>query len=423
MAGGLLARGHSVHVICVESIDDSSSAGRIRFSDEVFEGIPVRRLYYDQRFFADQLLSSFENPLLESHFDEWVATNRPDVVHLISGYLLGVSPLRAAQRYGIPSVITLMDFWFICPTLHLLRGDRTLCSGPVGIECVRCWYDKKRRFRSIDLRAPRLMRAFWRFAKDYAIVGDRFALTQHLKGFEHRRKLLQDALNSADVIAPVTHFLAKIYTENGIDPDRFAHAPFAVPNQRIGPFRGSEKIIQFGYLGQIAPVKGVDILIRAFRRLDRSHTSSRLTIYGSLNAHPDYACRLRELAQDDHEIVFKGPYENQQVMNILSELDIVVVPSIWYENSPTVILEAFAAGRPVIGTNVGGISEIVQDRINGLLFERLDEHDLLRQMQILFTSPGLLDQLRKGIPMVPTVEEEIELYLGIYARAFARRRT
>jgi glycosyltransferase involved in cell wall biosynthesis len=88
-----------------------------------------------------------------------------------------------------------------------------------------------------------------------------------------------------------------------------------------------------------------------------------------------------------------------------------------------VLLEAFAARRPVIGTNVGGISEIVQPEVNGLLFTRGDANDLARQMQRMLDEPKLLPQLAHGIPPVRTADEEVEQYLDIYARARAARQS
>lgn len=418
IASGLIQRGHSVQVICVESIDDAASGGKLRWSDEVFDEIPVRRLYYDQKSFGGLSPLSFGNPVIESHISEWIGANRPTLVHLISGYLIGISPLRAAKRFGIPTVVSLNDFWFLCPTVNLLRGDGSLCSGPSPLECARCLYDIKRRYRLVDRRAPGLVRAFWRWSSTHPRVGSRFGLPLRLAQLANRREQLKAALDETDVVAPITRFLGNVYAANGIDSARFVHTPLGISAHSAPAQRRSATDIHFGYLGQVSAIKGVDVLVRAFRQLAPTRPA-RLTIHGGMNPESSYAQHLRRLAGNDSRIAFAGHYDNKLVIQILSDVDAVVVPSVCYENSPTVALEAFAAGRPVIGTNVGGISEIVQDNVNGLLFERGDATDLASQMQRIIDDPPLLSRLKQGITRVPTAEEELQRYLAVYQRALS----
>lgn len=416
IASGLIERGHSVQVVCVESIDDQQGSGVLRWSDEQYRGIPVRRLYSDQGSSEEPRRTSFDNPSIEANLADWIGENRPDLVHLVSGYLMGIAPIRAASRFRIPTVVTLNDFWFICPTIYLLRGDGSLCGGPSGIECARCLFDAKRRFRLIDQRAPQLMKAFWRLASRHPKIGERFGLPERLDVLAQRRVLLIDTLNTVDLIVPITHFLADLYIRNGVHSDRLVVMPLGV--SPVAPFtrQVDPTVIHFGYLGQIAPIKGIDILVRAFRKLDRSRLRARLIIHGRMAASPGYSQRLKQLAENDPDIVFAGEYENSRVMEILSDLDLIVVPSIWYENSPTVLLEAFSAGRPVIGTNVGGISEIVQNDINGLSFERGSVEDLKRKMERVLHESTLLGRLARGIPRLKTPDEEIEGYMTHYRR-------
>ena len=88
-------------------------------------------------------------------------------------------------------------------------------------------------------------------------------------------------------------------------------------------------------------------------------------------------------------------------------MDMLIIPSRWYENSPTVILEAQTFGLPVITTRLGGMQELVQHEKSGLLFELNNAKDLRAQIQRLLHEPKLLAQLRSGIPKVPTVDEEV----------------
>lgn len=101
----------------------------------------------------------------------------------------------------------------------------------------------------------------------------------------------------------------------------------------------------------------------------------------------------------------------------------IVVPSIWYENSPLTILEAHAAGRPVICSRLGGMVELVQDEVDGLLFTPNDDRDLARQLQRLRTEPGLLERLRDGIQPPRTFADELKEMLQHYTTLSKRRTT
>ena len=99
---------------------------------------------------------------------------------------------------------------------------------------------------------------------------------------------------------------------------------------------------------------------------------------------------------------------------MLSDIDILVVPSIWYENSPLVIQEAFAAGIPVMASNLGGMAEAIRDEVDGLLFERGDVEDLAGKLRRFAQEPELLNQLKMGIPSVKSIETEVEELEKIY---------
>ena len=117
------------------------------------------------------------------------------------------------------------------------------------------------------------------------------------------------------------------------------------------------------------------MLVEAFNRLPEA--AAALTIYGSETAFPDYAAEVRTLAAHPN-IRFAGPLDHRHVGAALRQMDCLVVPSVWYENSPLVIQEAFAMGLPVIASRLGALAEKVQDGRTGYLFAPGDSADLAR---------------------------------------------
>ena len=113
-------------------------------------------------------------------------------------------------------------------------------------------------------------------------------------------------------------------------------------------------------------------------------------------------------------IKFHGAFPHERLGEILSKIDVLVVPSQWHENNPRVIQEAFASKTPVLGSNVGGISEFVQHEVNGLLFERGDVVELASQFKRIVEEPDLLSCLQIGISPVKTIDQEVTELVTIY---------
>jgi glycosyltransferase involved in cell wall biosynthesis len=172
--------------------------------------------------------------------------------------------------------------------------------------------------------------------------------------------------------------------------------------------------LRIGYLGQIAPHKGVDVLIQALRCLPGAPL--RLRIYGDLQANVRYADELKRMSHDDPRITFEGAYRHEHVYDLLAALDVIVVPSIWYENSPFVIQEAQAAHVPTIGSRLGGIPELIIDGQDGLLFEPGDPRDLAKQLRRVLDEPTLLDRLRPDGSSVRSEEDEMRELSTHYRR-------
>jgi glycosyltransferase involved in cell wall biosynthesis len=178
----------------------------------------------------------------------------------------------------------------------------------------------------------------------------------------------------------------------------------------------SDNTLRIGFTGQIAPHKGVHLLVEAFRKLQSHGRPIELYIYGGLEARPDYVARLRKLAAGDERVRLHGRFENARAAEILGQLDVAVVPSIWYENSPLAIMEAHAAGTPVVTAALGGMAELVRDGVDGLHFASADAADLARRLQRLIDEPELLPMLRSGITMPRSIDDEMRQLVAIYDR-------
>jgi glycosyltransferase involved in cell wall biosynthesis len=177
--------------------------------------------------------------------------------------------------------------------------------------------------------------------------------------------------------------------------------------------------LRVGYLGQIIPIKGVHVLFDAVRLMENAPI--HVHAFGDMTPFPSTQAQLQAMAAEDSRLKLNGKFTSAELSRVFSELDVIVVPSEWYENSPNVILEAFAHRTPVIASNLGGMAELVRDGVNGLLFEPGNANSLAKQLSRLIEEPGLLKALRDGIEPVKSVREEIDELEQIYHTVLEKR--
>jgi glycosyltransferase involved in cell wall biosynthesis len=405
LARQLQARGHDAEVVCVEAID-AGRPGELQAEHDNYQGIPVWRLTFNLVDAPERQLWNFDNPLLGAWFAEHVRQARPDLIHFQAGYLLGVAPLRAAHAAGIPSVLTLHDYWFLCPRITLQRGDGALCASvpadPSG--CVWCRRLEQRRYRVPDQVSGGMV----------GLAARAIGLQAEAGVIAERRRQLHQALGLPDAVIAPSRFLAQRFAAHAA-PERMYILRYGID---LTPFQhavsSQHTALRIGFLGQVAPHKGVHLLIEAFRMLHGRGRPIELHIHGGLDAQPDYVAALRQRSAGDTRIVLHGRFEHSAAPAILAGLDVVVVPSTWYENSPLAIMEAHAAGVPVVTAALGGMAELVQDGVDGLHVRAGDAADLARALQRFVDEPRLLATLRAGIRMPTSVEQEVDELGEIY---------
>jgi glycosyltransferase involved in cell wall biosynthesis len=415
IAHGLRRRGDAVDVVCIESITDGSLVPTCTTDD--YEGLSVHRLYFDIRKAPNQFEWSFRNPELGHWIELFLRRTRPDLVHMSSGYLLGGTTAEAAFRRNIPTVLTLHDYWFMCPLITLLRMDGRICKRPAPLaRCVWCLLSEKRRYRLPDIQLySRLGGAFVRLNRSETL-GRLMGVTPLLELVAERRAYLKRVLEAFDAVISPSRFLIQKVEEYGFQPRRMIHLPFGLDQAHLfrpKPGNPSTKL-RIGYLGQFGPHKGVHLLIAAFRQLTKRPDSCELTLHGRISDATLYERDLLRMVRRDPAITFAGPYPNHEVGQVLNDLDVIVVPSLWYENRPTVIVEAHATGTPVVAARLGGMAELIKHNENGLLFKTGSVRGLTEQLQRLLDEPTLLPQLQSGIRPVPAMEEEMATLIAVY---------
>jgi glycosyltransferase involved in cell wall biosynthesis len=339
----------------------------------------------------------------------------PDLVHLASPAHIGVGIARACRSLGIPFVVTMMDYWWICPRGTLLRDGREPCdASPSGRACLRCVLGSHppNSLRGIARRTSPALPLDLAFlaAGIAAHGGSPRDVPRWLQRREHLVALLADA---ARVIFPspatrdrIVPFLRHDRWEEipyGLEPEWFATPRRAQPTREPAG-------LTIGFAGSLQPHKGPDLLLRALRQL--GWTRTRVRIAGTPD-DPSYVEVLQRLAEG-LDVEFPGALDGAGMRGFFADLDLAVVTSRWPENLPYVLLEAQAGGVPVIASNVAGMSHRIPD--SRMLFAPGSPEDLARALTEYQACPSTLP-----LPPVSTLDDMARATDTAYRTALGHR--
>lgn len=416
----LMASGHRVTVAAIDQVDPE--LGRpVYLESETIDSLRIHRLSLRGGQTWDSA-AEHDDPRVYESLQALLRADRPDLVHILSGFRMTAAAIHAAADLGIPVVLTAMDFWLICPRIILRRGSGELCRPPEDpMTCVTCLATDWRRYRlphrlSLGL-SSQLLGRLWRRPELRPPEIDRIHSAMMQRG-----PSMQRALGRVDTVIVASRFLADLLGERlaterpivlmrqGLDSARWLPAE-----------RTARDAFHIGFIGQIAEHKGLFDLIQAFNHIATDHPELRLLVFGDLEASwPPDRERLLRLARQQPRIQLMGPFSNEAIRQVHAQLDLLVVPSKWYENSPNVILEAFACGTPVIASRLGGMAELVDEGRGGWTFAAGDVADLARVLTHAIEAPARLADARKGIPPVRSIDDEmvelVEHYESILLR-------
>lgn len=366
----------------VSVIAPSPSATTLHSVDE---GVSLYHVPVGNQSRTRVLLSSFYEPTMQAA----IAALLPavDIVHV--QHLMGIplsifDQIRAA---GIPYVITLNDYWWPCANAQLITNyDETICAGPDARwhNCARCALARA----GLPDRAGR------------GVIG-RF--------FQHRTKKLHPVFTNAAHIIAVSNFVRNTYRQLGFDNPHFSVVPTGIQPLKRVPSRPHDGLHAV-FLGSIAHQKGVEPLIRAFNALPHNFS---LTVAGGLDAFPDYARHVQALATHPN-IRFVGQVAHDEIGELLASADFAILPTLWYEASPLTIDEFFAAGLPVIASDIGAMSEKIRHDVDGLLFPVGDVTALQKTIHSLHQQPERLAKLKQGVRLPITIDRHTIQIMQLY---------
>lgn len=409
-----LARDHEVIVL-----HRSADPGRGDYAVTESRRDGVRILSLNTPRWSEGGFMAYRDPRAAAAAAAVVEDLKPDLVHV--GHLHGLSTgiVFEARRLGAPVVLTLHDFGTLCALGQLVNLDLEVCPGPSPRRCLGCVGGQ---VAIAPSRVPTGAARRLPFAAPVARAVSRLTGAGAAR-VDRRLQEMREVLRQADVKIAPSRFVRDRMAALGVDDIRvlpLGQDPVTLPPRRPDP----EARIRVGFVGTLIPSKGVHVLARAFR--DLADPRLRLALHGAFAPyHGDtgYERRVRDILGPVADEALRGAFPRARRDEVFAGIDVLVVPSIWEENAPLVVQEAFLARVPVVVSGHGGLAEAVRDGIDGLHFRPGDASDLARALRRLADEPSLRKRLAANAPPVPTMEGHVRGLTDLYAEARARYRT
>jgi glycosyltransferase involved in cell wall biosynthesis len=433
IATELQSRGHEVTVV-TGFHERRRLADAERFDSYVYDGLRVERFRHSQHPMGDQrgiTELTYDNRLFARAFDALLAEIEPDVVHFVHLARLSASLIEPCVARGIPTVFTATDFWAVCPYSQLRLGPTTLCDGPDdgALNCVRhlaanmAARSPSAAGRALSAAAVASRAPGWMLELGVRAAKARLpmapAFFTEVRDLVGRQSFLRRQLNRIDRVIAPSRVMERKLVQGGVEAERVEFLPYGIDVSRLtrGAERGTGRALRLGFTGSVAEHKGVAVALEAMRLVDPA-LPVELDIYGAPGDNPAYQAfyrQVRAAAAADPRIRLHEPFDQSRLNEVLGSFDALVVPSLWHENTPLVVYEAFAAGCPVIGSDVEGIAEIVRHGVDGLLFTPGDSAALAACIERVAGDRDLLRRLAARARAPLSVPDHVTRLEAIYA--------
>ncbi|HVQ37206.1 MAG TPA: glycosyltransferase family 4 protein [Pyrinomonadaceae bacterium] len=344
-------------------------------------------------------MSARDKSIYTIHFREFLETYRPDVIHIQHTLFLGFDLLRMIKNLlpATPIIYTLHEYIPIChrsgQMVRTINSENCMEESPR--RCNQC-------FPEISPQ-----------------------------DFFMRKRFIQAQFALVDLFLAPCHFLLDRFTDWGIPPEKIVFEDYGralLPRAIEAPEAEKRSRNRFAFFGQINEFKGVDVLIKAMKILAESDDAcdAHLWVHGAnLEIQRiEFQNEFRELlAATSQNVTMAGRYRSEEVPKLMAKIDWVVVPSIWWENSPLVIQEAFHNRRPIVCSDIGGMAEKVRDGVDGLHFRARDPISLASVIRRATNTEGLWKNLQDGIPDVYKVDDQVTNLTAIYNSLIATKQS
>lgn len=371
--------GHKVTILTYSHEDNHTYQNRqdeIMYKEFMYQGLNVIAVKSESSVYNSSCFVDSQSPVYEFLIEKI----NPQIVH-VAHHMYMYSFLQAVKKLHIPYVVSLTDFWLICHRAQMITSTGDLCCGPKGgKQCKEICLGLEKEY----------------YEKRFTLACE---ILSQSKANIVSSQFLQNTMSRF-----VPNFHSK-YVPYGLN--------FSYLSTNSETYDKNSKI-RFLFSGTLSKHKGIDIAIKAFKSLKKDNFE--LNIYGD-GPLKNFVMREVEHAKNMH---YHGIYSKEETKNLIKNNDVVLVPSVWYENNPIILQEMIAANIPPVVSDVGSLPEMVEDKKTGFIFEMSNAASLKKVIEDIITDPTVLNSIKSNMYnnyKVITIEQQVLSYIDIYDRA------
>jgi len=391
----------------------------------------------------DQLLTDVDH-WFDSKFVEIIKESQPEVIHINEIFGFSSNIIAIAKKFNIKVVVTVHEYWWLCPHRVMVDFNRKICEGPNDMQkCSFCVNQKLKSYNSRRIKSRyilknqfSLLHKFLQFVKrsvphhseapkpdDLAFLSIPYKNYNNIsleKQLKTRLEKNIEALNSCDKIICVSEDVKMILSRYGVSPGRLIvqHIGSTIADQVIVHTKKmDENNIIFGFIGGIGYYKGVHQLVEAFTMLpDAYKQKTFLKLYGKYDEN--YLSTIKETilkkeAYSEH-VIFYGRYSQNEIEKITNSIDIMVLPSLCADTAPQTIFESFSCQIPIIAPKIGGFPDFIKDDINGLIYNSGSVESLKDKLIYIIDNPQKIKSYRERIPKLKSISQNSEELVDLF---------
>lgn len=351
---------------------------------------------------------------------------KPDIIHY--QHIMHLSPelIEIGNSLKIPQLITLNDFWFQTMLFNRISSDDKLMldftDEAASLDLAKIYgtgffysskTSKKNKFH-IKMMIKKILYKFYKKIFYFTEI------EEYLEKIKLRNFMMRQGLRLTDLIIFPTLFLYQEFSKWGFEAKKTLVSSHGINteiftnnvNKTKSPF------LRFGFIGSIIPSKGLDILLKAWSKV--IGTNIQLKIYGNLDTNKKYKKEIMKLRKNCKNVKFLGTFPPNKIADIFSGIDVLIIPSRWFENAPLVLRNALLSKTPVIATNLGSLIELVNEKKSGLLFENENDGDLAEKINSIIKDKKILSSF--DFPKQKSIEENTKELMDIYKNYLANKK-
>lgn len=366
------------------------------------KGVAVRRFAVPDEVNDIRELYGAGDITASQEFAKILDEEQADIVHM-HALTRGVSLrlLREAKRRGIKVIFSYHTPTVSCQRGTLLRWGTEVCDGKMNVSaCAACTLHSHGLSKTGSMILSGLPKIVCRLVGSAGLSGGGWTALRMTELVERRHATFHAMVEEVDQIIALCQWTKDLLVRNNVSAEKITvsrYGYFANGAQTAIRNRNCEIPIRIAFLGRMDRTKGPDILLRVLRSLPEAPVE--LHLYGIVQgaSNIEYLEQLKKLAEMDSRISLLPTVPGEQVVSLLQSYHLLAVPSRWLETGPLVVLEAFAAGTPVLGSNLGGIAELIEHEVNGILVEPDSVEAWIRAIRRCYEDRALLERLQRGI--------------------------